>query len=241
MRKLSDDTICDFNISKAKNNETGEFVYIKEYMKSFINSSDENKAAFKKEIELMKMLKGDAFVKILDICETKSSYLVVIEYFEGKTLENYLISNKTLSESFVQKIIRKLSPAFKYLEENGLILEFISPKSFCFNYFNNEDNFSIKFFDYGLNKIYSDTNYQRCYTLNQSDDSHKKNVLSFGIIIYQLIFGETIYQFNSKDEPNKTLNSSTLLYYIKTRKINKTNQEHFQAIKEFIRKNMPFK
>jgi serine/threonine protein kinase len=211
MRKLSEE-FSEYKINKAKNKETGELVLIKEISKSIIESSEINKKIFNKEIELLNKLKGDFFIKLIDFYQTNTHYYLVTEYFEGKILENFLNSRKTLSESLVQQIIRKLSPAFRELDENNIILDFISTKSFCFKFFKNEDNFMIKFFDYGLSTIFTDVANQRDFLLTEAKfgyvNNKKTNVLSLGMVIYKLLFGEPIYKFYMEEEPEQTIAKS---------------------------------
>jgi len=187
---------------------------IKEISKSIIENNIIHRKIFQKELELMRKLRNDYFVKIIDFYQSNSHYYIVTEYFEGRILENFLNSRKNLSENLVQQIIRKLAPAFKEIDNNGIVLDFISTKSFCFKYFKNEDNFSIKFFDYGLSIIFTDLSGQRDFLLNEARFgniiSSKTNVLSMGMVIYKLLFGETIYKFTSEEDPEITITKSNL-------------------------------
>jgi serine/threonine protein kinase len=165
----------------------------------------------------MKILKGDFFVKLIDFYATPNAYFIVTEYFEGKILENFLKSRQSLSESLVQHIIRMLAPGFKELSDKNIILDFLSTKSFCFKFFKTEDNFMIKFFDYGLSYIFTDEVGRRNFLLTEGkygnsnkEMTQKTNVLSTGMVIYKLLFGETIYQFSTDEDPQTTINKSIL-------------------------------
>ena len=164
----------------------------------------------------MKKLNSDNFIKLIDFYKSNSHYYIITEYFEGKILDNFLTSRKTLPENLVQQIVRSLAPAFKELDDNKIVLDFLSTKSFCFKFFKNEDNFQIKFFDYGLSIIFTDVNIQREFLLNEAKfgevSSQKTNVLSFGMVIYKLMFGETIYKFNLNEDPEKTINNSKYIF-----------------------------
>lgn len=205
----------EYKLSKAKNKETGEFVLIKEIARNVIDNNSINERIFEKELNLMKKLNSDYFIKLIDFYQTKTHYFIITEYFEGKVLENFLSSRKTLSENMVQQIVRSLAPALKELDENNIVLDFLSTKSFCFKYFKNEDNFQIKFFDYGLSIIFTDINNQREFLLNEAKlgevKSQKTNVLSLGMVIYKLLFGETIYKFNLDEDPEETIGKSNIL------------------------------
>ncbi len=204
----------EYSLSKAKNKETGEYVLIKEISRSVIDNNPTYKKIFEKELGLMRKLNSEYFIKLIDFYQTKSHYYIVTEYFEGKILDNFLNSHKSLSENLVQQIVRSLVPAFKELEESGIILDFLSTKSFCFKFFKNEDNFLIKFFDYGLSIIFTDVNNQRDYLLNEGKlgdiRSQKTNVLSFGMVLYKMLFGDTIYKFSMDEEPEETISKSKI-------------------------------
>ena len=157
----------------------------------------------------MKKLKVENFVEFIDLYETKTKYLIITEYFEGKNLENFIKDRKSLSEQFVQKIIKNIAPGIKELYDKGFILEFLSTKSFCFSYFISEDNFKLKFFDYGLSIIFTNELSQAEYMFNEAKMrtvlSPKTNVLNFGIIIYKLLFGEPIYTFSKNESIKDTI------------------------------------
>jgi len=211
MRKLSDDYL-DFNIVRAKNRKTGELVLIKEILKETILSNPIHEKIFYKEINLMKLINSENFVKFLEFYENSTHFFIVTEYFEGKILENFLNSRKSLSEGLVEKIVKKIAPALKYLDENNILLDFISPKSFCFKFFLNEDNFEIKFFDYGMSSVFIDELERKNYLLLETEygnvTSKKANVVSFGILVYKLLFGETIYKFAKNEDAEKAMKSN---------------------------------
>jgi serine/threonine protein kinase len=191
---------------------------IKEINRKIIDGNQVNKKIFMKELELMQKLKSEYFVKFIDFYQSDSQYFIVSEYFEGRILENFLSSRKQLSENLVQQILRKLAPAFKELDSHRIVLDFISTKSFCFKTFKNEDSFVIKFFDYGLSSIFSDVANHRDFLLNEAKfgnvNSVKTNVLSMGMVIYKMLFGETIYKFSLEEDPEITINKSKILLII---------------------------
>jgi serine/threonine-protein kinase ULK/ATG1 len=229
MRKLSEDFL-EYKISKAKNKETGEFVLIKEIARSEIDNDPVNKSIFQKELDIMKKLKSEYFIKLIDFYQTSTHYYIVTEYFEGKILDNFLSSKKSLSERLVQQIIRSLTPAFKELDDNNIVLDFISTKSFCFKYFKNEDNFSIKFFDYGLSVIIKKLPCQSHYLLNEAKlgnvTTKKTNVLFMGMVIYKLLFGEDIYNFSLDEDPELTISKSKIFNFY-NRKAYKASKKYF--------------
>lgn len=161
---------------------------------------------------MLKSIVCENAVKLIEICEEEKYYYIVTEPFDGKRLDNFLKNRVSLSESFVKKILRQLLPVIKEIESQGKVLEFISPQSFWFKNFINEDNFSIKFYDYGLSSMYVDEKFHRNYLLNEgvpgNIKSEKTNVLSIGLVIYLILFGENLYCFSEKENPEETIKKS---------------------------------
>ena len=211
IRKLSDTLNGSYSIFKAKDKATNKFVYVREFLKKIINENPTYQSIYDKEIALLKQLKGNnAFVKYINSYTTETHYIIVTEHFQGKILDNFLTHHKSLSETFVQNIIRKLIPAFKILNEYNIVLDYISPKSFCFYHFNSEDDFSIKFFDYGLGGIFTPELERYEYLLNEGPlgcvSNQKTNILSLGLVVYRMLFGESIYTFTSRETVEETIN-----------------------------------
>ena len=184
----------DYILYKAKDTKYHKYVYIKEISCSIIDNNERNKKIFKQEINLLNNLSGNKFPKLIKFFKTKTHYNIVIEYFYGKNLYNFINDRHNLSESLVVSIINQLKSSFKILDENNITLEFISPKNFAFSYYQNETNFEIKFFDYGLNSIFFEEKYIKYYLLEEAElgkvNDSSINILSLGLTIYKMLFGE---------------------------------------------------
>ena len=72
------------DVYRAKNIETNEYVAIKEIKKIKINEQ-----RIKTEIEIMKKLKSENSVKLIEICESKESFYLILELCYLK-IEEYL-------------------------------------------------------------------------------------------------------------------------------------------------------
>ena len=214
---MSDDGL-DFNTKRAQNRITKEYVLIKEISKEKIFSNKIYEKILYKEINLMRLINSKHFIKFIEFYESSTNFFIITENFTGQILENFLNKRKYLSESLVKKIIRNICPIFKYIDDNDILLEFLSPKSFCFKSFNNEDDFEMKLFDFGLSSIFLNEYERRNYMLLDTDygnvTSKKANVLSFGMLMYKLLFGETIYKFSSNQDPREATNSKYFIYKI---------------------------
>ena len=200
----------NFSLIKAKDKLNNNLVLIKEFPKNIIEGSLKNKQLFNNEISLLNQLKGDSnncFIQFIDFFKTSSSYIIVTEYCEGKILEDLIQEKNGLNEEFIYKILNQLIPCFKIISENNITLEFLSCKSFIFKYFKSEDDFQIKFLDYGLFKLTSNEIERKNYLLSEMDftPNQKTNILNLGIIIYKMTFNGFIYHFNEEETIKQTI------------------------------------
>jgi serine/threonine protein kinase len=175
----------DYNglkIYKGKDRTNNEFVYIKEMKRDIIDSNKENKNIFDKEIKLLSLLKGPNFPKCFGIYETKSFYLIIYEYYHGNILEDFICKRKgLLNESLKKSMMMQLEPSFLELKKKNIILKNISSKSLVFSYYQNENNFMIKLFDFYINSIFfkeddNSVNFKFEDFIRDSNDKNKENM-----------------------------------------------------------------
>ena len=142
-------------IYKGKDKSNNEIVYIKEISRDIIDKNKENKNLFDKEIKLLSLLKGLHFPKCFGLYETKSFYFIIYEYYQGNILEDFIYKRKgLLNESIKKSIILQLGSSFMELKKKNIILKNISSKSLVFSFYQNENNFMIKIFDFYINSIF---------------------------------------------------------------------------------------
>ena len=139
---------------KGKDLLNNKNVYIKEIPRLEIDKNEKNKKLFKKELELLSLLsslKEKNFPEFIGLSKTDTHYNIIMEYFSGKILDDYIIYNKKeLDQSFYNLIFSQLKPCFLEMKEKNISLDIITPKNFAFIFYENKTNFKIKIFDYGL-------------------------------------------------------------------------------------------
>ena len=208
MKNISNDKNENYNLYKAKDKKLKKYVFIKQISKIFIDSNSKNKKIFDKEIDLLNKFSGKKnFTEFIGLFITENYYNIIIEYFSGNILENFLKNRKYLSENLVSLILKQLKLSFSELNNEGIVLEYISPKSFAFSYYYNETNFEIKFFDYGLHGIFEPEKNCKTYLLEEAKlgevNNSKTNILSLGLVIYKILFGEDKFRFSDKEIQNQ--------------------------------------
>lgn len=211
-RKLSEDNQGIYNITKAKNKLTGELVYIKEIERKLIDDNPESKKIFENEIQLMKDFSLNSkcleyFIRIIDLFKTKKYYLIVTEYFEGQLLESYISKKKPMNDNMILEIIHQIIGGLELLNEKEIVLKSLTTKSYCFKYLKDQNNFQLKLFDFGLSKLFNDTNFEKSFSLDQPI-GEKTNVLSFGLILYKICFGNSLFAFSSNQDTSEIIKQS---------------------------------
>lgn len=75
-----------------------------------------------REIEIMKMCKSKNIVELYDSFETKSNYILVLEFCDID-LMSYVFNNKEYQGNlnFIQSIFIELNNAFKIIRKNCII------------------------------------------------------------------------------------------------------------------------
>ena len=196
------------NLYKAKNISTGDYVLIKEIQKSKINQSN-----FLKIIENMKKLKSENIVKFIDFHENKNSYYLIIELC-FMSLEEYLeIKKEPLSIEEIRDILLEINKGLKEISDNKLIHQNLKLSNILLSLNKNKINqIDFKISDFGLNKIYEESNSFHKNIGRKSNTispeilrgekiNTKSDIWSLGVIIYYMLFKE--YPFIEEIESNQ--------------------------------------
>ena len=103
-------------VYRAKNKKTNKYVAIKEINKSKIK--DKN---ILNEIEIMKKLKSDNTLLLIDAIETKESYYLILELCY-MSLEEYIKERKdNLSIDEIREVLLELNKSLKEMKEKNIL------------------------------------------------------------------------------------------------------------------------
>ena len=164
-------------------------------------------AQFMREIEILRQIKGDNIVHLLDVKRTPNNLYIFTDYCNGGDLEKYIKKNGQLSEDEALKILKQITNAF--IDLDSLVLKNvlgqkisimhrdIKPPNILFH------NGEIKIADFGFAKIVDDNVkdikmhhtllgtplYMNPQTLAYEAYSFKCDIWSTGIVIYECLFG----------------------------------------------------
>ena len=145
-----------YKLYKAKDKKNDKYVYIKEItLDNKDKNKDKNEKIVNREIKLLASLKGKNFPEFIGFSKKDLNYNIVIEYFSGNILEDFIQrTQEKLSDSILESIYTQLKPAFSELKEKNIEFDALSSNNLAFSFYQSEYNFEIKIFDYGINKIF---------------------------------------------------------------------------------------
>ena len=194
-------------VYRAKNKSTNKYVAIKEIVKTKIKRNN-----ILNEIEIMKKLKSENSLLLIDEIETKESYYLILELCYI-SLEDYLKERKEpLSINEIREVLLELNKSLKEMKEKNIIHRDLKPSNILLSLNKSQINkISFKISDFGSSKSL-DENQMNSMSINgtpitmapevlkgQNDlICSKSDIWSLGIIIYYMLFKE--YPYNGINE-----------------------------------------
>ncbi|XP_047425807.1 serine/threonine-protein kinase ULK1 isoform X2 [Mugil cephalus] len=178
-----------------------------------------------KEIKILKELKHENIVALLDFQETASSVYLVMEYCNGGDLADYLHSKGTLSEDTIRVFLQQIAGAMRVLQAKGIIHRDLKPQNILLSYppgrKSQSNNTCIKIADFGFarhlqNNMMAATlcgspMYMAPEVIMSQNYDAKADLWSIGTIVFQCLTGKAPFQASSPQdlrmfyEKNKSL------------------------------------
>ena len=184
------------------------------------------------EMDISKLLiniNNDYIIKIYDTFESVDHCYIVMEYFKDD-LYTFIYKNN-IDDKNKLLIIKQLSESIYTLRKFGIIHRDLKLENI--GIVNNNNNFQIKLFDFGLSKIignYEKTNetygslfYFTPEVLKHEYYDYKIDIWTFGIIVYYLMFKK--FPFENKNNNDETQTERVKYFIDKLSHINKINIE----------------
>ncbi|KPP75424.1 serine/threonine-protein kinase ULK1-like [Scleropages formosus] len=149
-----------------------------------------------KEIKILKELKHENIVGLLDFQEMASCVYLVMEYCNGGDLADYLHSKGTLSEDTIRLFLQQIAGAMRVLQAKGIIHRDLKPQNILLSYSggrkSNPNNTRIKIGERspsGAPEVIMSQNYDA-----------KADLWSIGTIVYQCLMGKAPFQASSPQD-----------------------------------------
>ncbi len=151
---------------------------------------------FKREAKILAKLNHPNIIRVLDFGTYDDFFYISFEYFEGKTLRDYLKNNRPHENDFA-KIISQILSGLKYAHQQKIIHRDLKPENILIN-----KNFDIKIADFGLalaeteiqitqqDSIIGTPGYMSPEQIRGDILDNRTDIFSFGIIAYELLTGK---------------------------------------------------
>uniref|UniRef100_A0A1A8BS74 non-specific serine/threonine protein kinase n=1 Tax=Nothobranchius kadleci TaxID=1051664 RepID=A0A1A8BS74_NOTKA len=167
-----------------------------------------------KEIKILKELKHENIVRLLDYQEMGGCVYLIMEYCNGGDLAEHLHSKGTLSEDTIRVFLQMIAQAMKVLQSKGILHRDLKPQNILLCHSegrrSSSTNTSIKIADFGfarhlqMNTMAATLCGSPMYMapeviMSQSYDS-KADLWSIGTIVYQCLTGKAPFHASTPQE-----------------------------------------
>lgn len=219
---------------------TGNKVAIKKI--NFVNGKiSKDKIDF--EINIMKKMDHVNIIKYIDVVKSDDIWYIIMEYCNAKTLQEVVEYHREMQRKNINfnkeenscYYLNQLKEAFKYIRKFGLIHRDIKPANILlfnpkitFNGYNSDSGLILKLADFGLSKIYDDTKtkenmintlcgspmYMAPELFIERNYSTKADLWSYGIVMYELLFGHLPTKANNINQLVKILSTKDIDFHL---------------------------
>lgn len=187
-------------VYKGRRKHTGQTVAMKFIMKH--GKSEKDILNLRQEIEILRKLKHENIIQMLDSFESPQEFCVVTEFAQGELFE-ILEDDKCLPEDEVQKIAKQLVRALHYLHSNRIIHRDMKPQNILIC-----AGGIVKLCDFGFARAMSNNTvvlrsikgtplYMAPELVREQPYNHTADLWSLGVILYELFVGQPPFYTNS--------------------------------------------
>eukprot|EP01117_Protostelium_nocturnum_P012261 TRINITY_DN450_c0_g3_i1.p1 TRINITY_DN450_c0_g3~~TRINITY_DN450_c0_g3_i1.p1 ORF type:complete len:303 (-),score=63.59 TRINITY_DN450_c0_g3_i1:262-1122(-) len=139
-------------VKRGRNKKTGKENAIKIIQKKFIKLH-----LLEREIQIMKQLKHDHILPLIDVYENKDNIYLVLELVTGGELFDRIVERGNYSEQDAAAVVAQILGAVSYLHSQGVVHRDLKPENLlCTNSTNKTDPVHIYVADFGLSRVFED-------------------------------------------------------------------------------------
>ena len=174
-------------VYKAKNNETGQYVAIKEISKKMINNKNFN------ESEIINKIKNENIILIKETINTKEYFYIIMELCICNLEEYIKMRDQRLTNDEIRKILIQIN---NILKNKNLNIKDLNSSNILIS-LSRIDKCIIKLSNYNSSNDILNKNIPEI--LNNEKDISKINLWNIGILIYYMCFKEYPYYDKNKN------------------------------------------
>ncbi|NXE97871.1 CDKL2 protein, partial [Menura novaehollandiae] len=189
-------------VTKCRNRENGQIVAVKKFLES------EEDAAVRKialrEIKLLKQLRHENLVNLLEVCKRKKRWYLVFEFVDHTVLDDLEASPNGLDYDRVRKYLFQIMRGIAFCHSHNIIHRDIKPENILVS-----QSGVVKLCDFGFarplaasGEVYTDyvaTRWYRAPELLVGDSKYGKpvDVWAVGSLITEMLTGEPLFPGDS--------------------------------------------
>jgi serine/threonine protein kinase len=137
-------------------------------------------------------------VAVIDVGEHEGFAYLVMEWLDGRTLEQEMRGRTPLSPEETETLLAEISDALQYAHDSGVIHRDIKPSNI---HLGQKDRPFVKMLDFGIAKVISSStavaasriagtvSYMSPEQITGSAINHRSDIYSLGIVLYQMLTG----------------------------------------------------
>ena len=186
-------------VFKAKDRKTGETVALK-----FLASRDAGQnlvERMRRELRLARDLRHPNIVRVFELHEVQDFYCLAMEFVEGNTLKNLIVSTHPIPVEKAQDLLLQLASAIAAVHAAGVVHRDLKPQNVIVT-----DPGEIKLLDFGLAKtqesrgltvtgtILGTPDYMAPEQVEGRKADSRSDVYALGVIAYELFVGRPPFQ-----------------------------------------------
>jgi serine/threonine protein kinase len=112
---------------------------------------------FLREIESAASLDHPNIVRAFDADEVNGTYLLVMEYIEGRDLKNYITSHQPMTLAWICECMRQAALGLQHASDQGMVHRDIKPANLMVCQADSQVHPIVKILDFGLARFVSET------------------------------------------------------------------------------------
>ncbi|KAJ7417575.1 Cyclin-dependent kinase-like 2 [Willisornis vidua] len=189
-------------VTKCRNKESGQIVAVKKFLESEEDAAVRKIAA--REIKLLKQLRHENLVNLLEVCKRKKRWYLVFEFVDHTVLDDLEASPKGLDYERVRKYLFQIMRGVAFCHSHNIIHRDIKPENILVS-----QSGVVKLCDFGFarplaasGEVYTDyvaTRWYRAPELLVGDSKYGKavDIWAIGTVITEMLTGEPLFPGDS--------------------------------------------
>jgi eukaryotic-like serine/threonine-protein kinase len=190
-------------VYKALQNKLGRFVLLK-VLHAHLLRDPASYERFMREAKACALLHSDHIVQIYDVVEYEGAPTIIMEFVDGKSLEQILQQRGKLPEEFIFRIAKEVLEGLSYAHEQGVVHRDIKPSNILIT-----ENETVKITDFGIATIASAPSltiegnvvgtpaYMSPEQMRGETTDHRTDLFSVGVMLFELGSGKKLFDGTS--------------------------------------------